>query len=120
VNSAKASGGVIEMAAAVGDTVVEGTPVPHVFAARQLIDERELKNRIEIGEERTFEQDPKYAIQLLVDISIRALSLAVDDPTTALQALDQIEDPARPMEVQTPTGKHEIHLLRTGSNSSCF
>jgi uncharacterized membrane protein len=32
------------------------------------------------------------AIRLLVDIAIRALSPAVNDPTTAVQALDQIED----------------------------
>jgi uncharacterized membrane protein len=45
-----------------------------------------------MGEERTFDQDPKYAIRLLVDIAIRALSPAINDPTTAVQALDQIGD----------------------------
>jgi uncharacterized membrane protein len=45
-----------------------------------------------VGSERTFEQDPKYAIRLLVDIAIKALSPAINDPTTAVQALDQIED----------------------------
>jgi uncharacterized membrane protein len=45
-----------------------------------------------MGEERTFEQDPRYAIRLLLDIAIKALSPAVNDPTTAVQALDQIED----------------------------
>ena len=49
-------------------------------------------NGVELGEERTFEQDPKYAIRLLVDIAIKALSPAINDPTTAVQALDQIED----------------------------
>ena len=44
---------------------------------------------IELGAERTFEQDPKYALRLLVDIAIRALSPAVNDPITAVQALDQ-------------------------------
>jgi len=44
-----------------------------------------------LGSERTFEQDPKYAIRLLVDIAIRALSPAINDPTTAVQALDRIE-----------------------------
>ena len=34
----------------------------------------------------------QYAIRLLVDIAIKALSPAVNDPTTAVQALDQIED----------------------------
>src|SRR5262249_15881719 len=40
----------------------------------------------------TFEQDPKYALRLVVDIAIKALSSAINDPTTAVQALDQIED----------------------------
>ena len=92
VKLAKDSGGVIEMVAAVGDTVVELTPLLNVFAARQLIDERKLGHRIEMGGERTFEQDPKYAIRLLVDVAIRALSPAINDPTTAVQALDQIGD----------------------------
>jgi uncharacterized membrane protein len=92
VNLAKTSDGVIEMTVAVGDTVVEGTPILHVFGARRLIDSRKLRKGIELGRERTFEQDPKYAIRLLVDIAIRALSPAVNDPTTAVQALDQIED----------------------------
>ena len=47
---------------------------------------------MELGPERTFEQDPKYAIRILVDVAIKALSPAINDPTTAVQALDQIED----------------------------
>jgi len=92
VKLAKESSAVIEMAVAVGDTVVELMPLLHVFGARQPIHELKVRDGIEIGEERTFEQDPKYAIRLLVDIAIRALSPAVNDPTTAVQALDQIED----------------------------
>jgi uncharacterized membrane protein len=92
VNLAQPSGGVIEMVAAAGDTIVELTPLLHVFGARQTIDERKLMGGIEMGGERTFEQDPKYAIRLLVDIAIRALSPAINDPTTAVQALDQVED----------------------------
>jgi uncharacterized membrane protein len=92
VNLAKVSGGVIEMVAAVGDTMVELTPFLRVFGAERPIDEGKLRDAIVIGEERTFEQDPKYAIRLLVDIAIKALSPAINDPTTAVQALDQIED----------------------------
>jgi uncharacterized membrane protein len=92
VNLARTSGGVIEVAVAVGDTVVELTPLLHVSGARTRIDERRLRNGIELGGQRTFEQDPKYAIRLLVDIAIKALSPAINDPTTAVQALDQIQD----------------------------
>ena len=92
VRFARASGGVIEMVAAVGDTIVDLTPILHVFGARQPIDERALAKAIAMGEERTFDQDPKYAIRLLVAIAIKALAPAMNDPTTAVQALDQIED----------------------------
>ena len=92
VGLAKASDGIIEVIVAVGDTVVELTPLLCVRGTKRHIDERKLWNGIETGDERTFEQDPKYAIRLLVDIAIKALSPAVNDPTTAVQALDQIED----------------------------
>lgn len=48
-----------------------------------------------LEQERTFAQDPKYALRLLVDIAIKALSPAINDPTTAVQTLDQIEDLVR-------------------------
>jgi uncharacterized membrane protein len=63
-----------------------------VHGGTRAIDERALRAAFILGGERTFEHDPKYAIRLLVDIAIKALSPAVNDPTTAVQALDQIED----------------------------
>jgi len=84
--------GIIEMRSAVGDTLVSSTPLLRVYGGRQVIEERDLKKAIRTGTQRTFEQDPKYSIQLLRDIAIRALSPAINDPTTAVQALDQIED----------------------------
>ncbi len=89
---AKRAGGVIEVLVAVGDTLFDSTPLCHVHGARRPIDERPLRDTFTLGEQRTFDQDPKYAIRLLVDIAIKALSPAVNDPTTAVQALDQIGD----------------------------
>jgi uncharacterized membrane protein len=86
------AGAVIEMTAAPGDTVLELMTLLQVRGARQAIDETALARAIHLGDERTFEQDPKYALRLLVDIAIKALSPAINDPTTAVQALDQIED----------------------------
>src|SRR5262249_52402932 len=85
------AGAVVAAACAVGDTLVEGTPMLRVYGGAP-IDERALRRTFSLGNERTFEQDPKYAIRLLVDIAIRALSPAINDPTTAVQALNQIED----------------------------
>ena len=86
------TGAVIEVIASVGDTVLESSPLLRVRAARQPLEELRLIQAFEIGDERTFEQDPKYAIRLVVDIAIKALSPAINDPTTAVQALDHIED----------------------------
>jgi uncharacterized membrane protein len=82
----------IEVVASVGDAVLESTPILRVLGGTGHLPEQALRGAIELGNERTFEQDPKYAIRLLVDISIKALSPAINDPTTAVQALDQIED----------------------------
>jgi uncharacterized membrane protein len=83
---------VIDMPAAVGDTVFESTAILRVLGGTGPVAEEALRATIELGTERTFEQDPKYAIRLLVDIAIKALSPAINDPTTAVQALDQIQD----------------------------
>jgi uncharacterized membrane protein len=82
----------IEVVVAVGDTVLEGMPLLHLFGSDGRVPETRLRSAFALGDERTFEQDPKYAIRLLVDIAIRALSPAINDPTTAVQALDQIGD----------------------------
>jgi uncharacterized membrane protein len=92
VRLADASNAVIVFAAAVGDTMMEGMTLLSVFAAPAPIGEFKLRRRVALGNERTFEQDPKYALRILVDIAIRGLSPAVNDPTTAVQALDQIGD----------------------------
>jgi uncharacterized membrane protein len=92
VRLASQVGSVIEMLAAVGDSVLDSTPILRVLGASRPVPSEDLLDAIALGGERTFEQDPKYAIRLLVDIAIRALSPAINDPTTAVQALDQIED----------------------------
>jgi uncharacterized membrane protein len=82
----------IVLECAVGDTLVEDTVVFRVHGAAAPLPEALLMRAVHLAGSRTFEQDPKYAIRLLVDIAIRALSPAINDPTTAVQALDQIED----------------------------
>jgi uncharacterized membrane protein len=85
-------GCVIEVEAAVGDAVLDSTPIVRIFGASGHLPEEAIRGAMQLGGERTFDYDPKYAIRLLVDIAIKALSPAVNDPTTAVQALDQIED----------------------------
>ncbi len=89
---ARAAGGCIVVEYAVGDLVADGLPIARSCGAKRSLDEHAVRRAIILGRERTTQQDPKYAIRLLVDIAIRALSPAVNDPTTAVQALNQIDD----------------------------
>jgi uncharacterized membrane protein len=84
--------GAIVVAAAVGDTLVEGSVLLRVHGARAPLPEDALLRGVRLARERTFEQDPKYPIRLLVDVAIKALSPAINDPTTAVQTIDQLED----------------------------
>jgi uncharacterized membrane protein len=102
VRLGQAHGAVIEMVAAVGDTLVEGSVILRVHGAKRSLSEQELMRPVRLEGERTFEQDPKYPIRLLVDIAIKALSPAINDPTTAVQAIDQIEDLLRRL------GRHDL------------
>jgi uncharacterized membrane protein len=92
VEIGRTNGYAIELTASIGDTLVEASPILRVFGVGDPVPEPILRNAIKLGRDRIFEQDPKYAIRLLVDIAIKALSPAINDPTTAVQTLDQIED----------------------------
>lgn len=94
VECGKAAGGLAAVRFAVGSTVMEGDVLVRV-SGKESIPERDLLACILLTRERTFEQDPKYALRLLVDVAIKALSPAINDPTTAVQALDQLEDHLR-------------------------
>jgi uncharacterized membrane protein len=76
----------------VGDFVPTGASVVEVFGTASSAVERRLRRMFVLGRERTIEQDPAFALRVLVDIAIRALSPAVNDPTTAVQVLDYVED----------------------------
>jgi uncharacterized membrane protein len=76
---------------AVGDIVPHGDVVLQAYGPVPPPAER-LRGLFVIGEERTIEQDPAFALRILVDIAIRALSPAVNDPTTTVQVLGAIED----------------------------
>ena len=80
----------VDIDVGVGDTVPDGAVMARIAGGR--IAEDQVRGAFLLGNERTMEQDPKLALRLLVDVAIKALSPAVNDPTTAVQALDQIED----------------------------
>jgi uncharacterized membrane protein len=81
-----------ELACPIGSYMHRGAPLLHVADRRSDLDEERLQRAVTLADERTIDQDPLYALRLLVDIATRALSQAVNDPTTAVQTLDRIED----------------------------
>lgn len=75
----------------IGDFVPPGTVLVEVHGGEPSPDPQHVAGLIALGAERTIEQDPAFALRILVDIAIRALSPAVNDPTTAVQLLNHIE-----------------------------
>jgi uncharacterized membrane protein len=49
-----------------------------------------INEAVRVGFERTFEQDAGFGIRQLVDIATKALSPAVNDPYTAIQAIQHL------------------------------
>jgi uncharacterized membrane protein len=80
----------------VGDFVPAGATLIQTYAAASgRRAEGKLGNMIVLGDERTIEQDPAFGIRIMVDIADKALSPAINDPTTAVQALNHLSDVLR-------------------------
>ncbi|MFD3535266.1 DUF2254 domain-containing protein [Streptomyces sp. NPDC058664] len=75
----------------IGDFVPPGTVLVEVHGGTSGPDPERVTGLVALGPERTIEQDPAFALRVLVDIAIRALSPAVNDPTTAVQVINYIE-----------------------------
>ncbi|MGX1089448.1 putative membrane protein [Streptomyces albogriseolus] len=83
---------VLAVAHCVGDFVPPGAVLLEVHGTpRTAVDPRRLSGLVALGAERTAEQAPAFALRVLADIAARALSSAVNDPTTAVQVLNHIE-----------------------------
>ena len=82
--------GLIEFVPQVGDFVAVEEPLFNLYDGAQSIDEDTLRSVVAFGSERTMEQDPTFAFRIVVDIALRALSPAINDPTTAVLAIDQL------------------------------
>jgi uncharacterized membrane protein len=83
----------VAMESSVGDFVITGRPVLTVYGSETLsaAEIRRLRGLYALGVERTIEQDPAFALRIIVDIAVKALSAAINDPTTAVQAIDHLE-----------------------------
>ncbi len=91
VRRAQQAGAVIVLRPRFGELVADGSALFSVYDEQGRLGDEWLRGTVATGDERTMRQDPAFAFRLFADISARALSPGVNDPTTSTQALDQIE-----------------------------
>jgi uncharacterized membrane protein len=86
------TGGPISIAPRIGDFLATGDDLFHLHGASAAPpDEQGLAACIAVGPERRLEYDPMLGVRMIVDIASRALSPAINDPTTAALAIDQLQ-----------------------------
>jgi len=105
VAAARRAGGVVELVPRVGDFVTNGQTLCRLYGPAASIDDATVENSVALGRERTMEQDPMFAFRILVDIALKALSAAINDPTTAVLALDQVHRVLREVGLRRLSGE---------------
>jgi uncharacterized membrane protein len=102
-SEAERTDGVVEFAYRVGDFVATGEALFRLHGGAISASDAQLRAAVAMGAERTIEHDPTFAYRVIVDIAIKALSAAINDPTTAVLAIDQIKRLLR------ATGRRHLH-----------
>ncbi len=76
----------------VGQFVPAGVPLARVSKPERVAADHaiHLGAAFDIGPTRTMQQDVEFGIIQIVDIALRAMSPAVDDPSTAISCVDQL------------------------------
>lgn len=76
----------------VGQFVPAGTPLLMASKAGRITPERlkDIHDAFDTGPARTLEQDVEFGVLQIVDIALKAISPAVNDPTTAIGCIDNL------------------------------
>jgi len=92
VSLARTYGVRVRLERRVGHFVPEGAPLMRVSKSGRITPEREahLLAAVDIGPARTMQQDVEFGVIQIVDIALRAISPAVNDPSTAISCVDQL------------------------------
>jgi uncharacterized membrane protein len=75
-----------------GKFVVQGSGLILAFPGEKVHQKltKQINNAFILGKERTEQQDVEFPINQLVEIALRAISPAVNDPFTAIRCIDQL------------------------------
>ena len=92
VSLAKSARVRVQVLRRVGHFVPAGVPLLMVSKADRLSPEQsaEFLDACDIGPARTLQQDVEFGVLQIVDIALKAISPAVNDPTTAINCVDQL------------------------------
>ncbi len=90
--AAKTFGVCLRLERRVGHFVPEGVAIMRISRGDRITEERavQLLSAIDIGPTRTMQQDVEFGIVQIVDIALRAISPAINDPTTTISCVDQL------------------------------
>jgi uncharacterized membrane protein len=86
--------------------IIRSTPLVWVLPPGRMTTRlaKKIRNTFVIGNQRTYTQDIEFAIHQLVEIALRALSPAINDPFTAITCIDWLGDAlSRMAEKEFPT-----------------
>lgn len=91
VRLAEASGGFVEVLPQVGQFSTVRSGAVRIHDGRREVTPEQVRRVFVLSRQRTTDQDPSFVLRIMADIAIRAMSAAINDPTTAVQVLDRIE-----------------------------
>ena len=92
VECAKSYGVQIVLERRVGHFIPAGVPIMRVAEAGRVTPECEVRilSAFDIGPARTLQQDVEFGVIQIVDVALRAISPAINDPSTAISCIDQL------------------------------
>jgi uncharacterized membrane protein len=98
----------LELVPAIGEFVPAGAPLFQVHGDTHDLSEDVVRDGLILEMERTLDHDVAYGLRLLVDIAQRSLADSpLQDPTTAVQAIDRLHDVLRQLARRPiPDGRH--------------
>ncbi len=108
VEEARRGSYVLELVPGLGEFVPAGAPLFRVRGEPARVDEDALRGGLILDPERTLDEDVAYGVRLLVDIALRSMADSpLQDPTTAVQAIDRLHDLLRQIAPRPiPDGRH--------------
>jgi uncharacterized membrane protein len=82
----------LQLARRIGQFIPAGTPLLRVDKGERLTEQNvpAFREPFDLGPSRTLQQDVEFGILQIVDIALKAISPAVNDPTTAISSVDQL------------------------------